>query len=386
MPEVQEVFRMATEKVKPDPNALERQVRRQRKSSRSHRARAYLVAAAVIVAVVAGAIAILQAAGDTTPPAGSVSPAPTVFTSTLPGGAQVMTPAMVDLHGRTTSTIPGVPPDAYSLSYAANGSTVAFIASDNLDVDHLGVIDSAGGTPRMVPTPTTLIIGSSVGIGTVAISPDGTRLAFEAVDGGNTDIYVVNVDGSDLRRLTTDEATDQLPQWSPDGATIVYDNAGAREDAQDPQFSKTAEIYTVPADGSATPTQLTHNQVPDAGASFSPDGARIAFLSGASDGLWTMAADGGDAKRVSPPGVGGFTPRWSPDGSTLAFTDYSDAYRPMVALGSQYAERPLVLVALLDLATGRVTELSTVGMASDYNTPQWAGDKSLLVLRVPATR
>ena len=54
MPDVQEVFRLATNKVKPDPNALERQQKRQRASTRSTRARAYLVVAAVIAAIAIG--------------------------------------------------------------------------------------------------------------------------------------------------------------------------------------------------------------------------------------------------------------------------------------------------------------------------------------------
>jgi dipeptidyl aminopeptidase/acylaminoacyl peptidase len=383
MPDVQEVFRMATEKVKPDPNALERQMRRQRKTARGRRTRAYLVAAAVIAAAVAGAFAIRQAAGHDTTPGGSPTPAPpeATFTTTLPGGAQAMTPTMFDLQGHASSTIQGLPPNGYSLSYAADGRAIAFIASDDLDVDHLGVIGAGGGTPTMIPTPRNLVVGSTVGIGTVAISPDGTRLAFEALDGGNSDIYVVNVDGSGLTRLTTDPATDQYPQWSPDGSTIVYDNAGAHEDS-DPQFSKTSEIFTVPANGSAGPTQLTNNSVADAAPAYSPDGRRIAFMHDGDNQIWTMAADGSDQRRVG--NTSGFSPRWSPDGSTIAFTEYSAAYRPMVAMGSQYATRPLVITRLVDVATGEVTTMPNAAMASDYNTPQWMGARHLLILRVPA--
>ena len=75
--------------------------------------------------------------------------------------------------------------------------------------------------------------------------------------------------GRALRQLTTDPATDQYPQWSPDGRTIVYDNAGAHEDSVDPQFSKTAEIFTVPA-GGGEPTRITHNSWTDAAPSYLP--------------------------------------------------------------------------------------------------------------------
>jgi dipeptidyl aminopeptidase/acylaminoacyl peptidase len=378
MPDVQEVFRMATEKVKPDPNALERQVRRQRKSSRGSRAKVYATVAAVLAAVAVALFAIRASISSTDVVGNPPSPAPT-FVDTIPPGAQLAKPVQVNLGGRT-SPVTGLPEDAYSLSYASDAGRIAFIAKDDLDLDRLGVLDP-GGEPQMVPTPDGMIIGSSVGIGTAALSPDGTRIAFEAMGDGNSDVYVIAVDGSGLVRLTDDPATDQYPQWSPDGTTIVYDNAGSREDRQDPQFSKTAEIYTVPADGSARPTRLTRDNVGDAGASFSPDGRKIAYSHGGFE-LWVMAADGSNRRRLAGVSVGGFTPRWSPDGSTVAFTNFSGAYRPLVALGSEFGERPLVIAQLIDVATGRVSKLPTIGMASDYNTPQWMDDGHLLISSV----
>ena len=59
MPEMQEVFRLATNKVKPDPNALERQHRRQRRNARQSRRGAYLAVAAVIAVVAVGAFTIM---------------------------------------------------------------------------------------------------------------------------------------------------------------------------------------------------------------------------------------------------------------------------------------------------------------------------------------
>jgi TolB protein len=55
-----------------------------------------------------------------------------------------------------------------------------------------------------------------------AWSPDGTQIAFEGAVDGQSDIYVMNADGSHIRRLTDDPARDSLPGWSPDGAYIVF--------------------------------------------------------------------------------------------------------------------------------------------------------------------
>jgi len=253
------------------------------------------------------------------------------------------------------------------------------MASGDDGLDHLGVIDASGGVPTMVPTPSDLLIGSTIGIGTEAISPDGTKIAFEAINDGNSDVYVVGVDGSGLVRLTDDPATDQYPRWSPDGATIVYNNAGAQEDA-DPQFSKTSEIFSVAADGSGAPVQLTDNRTSDANPSYSSDGRHIAFAHGGT--IWTMSATGTDAHAVAGGRASGFTPRWSPDDARIVYTYYVDAHRPMVALASQYGEQPIVVAAIIDTATGEIAKLRAARMASDYNTPVWLDADHLLVSNV----
>jgi TolB protein len=55
-----------------------------------------------------------------------------------------------------------------------------------------------------------------------ALSPDGTKAVFMSRREGQWDIYSINVDGSDMQRLTTDEANDGLPTWSPDGHAIAF--------------------------------------------------------------------------------------------------------------------------------------------------------------------
>lgn len=377
MPDVQEVFRLATNKVKPDPNALERQQKRQRASTRSTRARVYLVVAAVITAIAIGVLAITRTAdfGDTTP-GGSTPPTTLTFVTGLPSGADAQTPAIVDVHGHQTGKLTGLPVDAFALSVSADGSTIAFVAAPSeLGYNQIGIVGTDGSDPRFISTP-HVIVGA-----TVAISPDASKVAFEGYTTGNADIYIVGVDGTGLRQLTTDPATDQYPQWSPDGTTIVYDNAGARE-GQDPQFSKTAEIFTVPAGGGAR-RELTHNGWYDAAPSYSPDGKTIVNQSVHDFSM--MDADGSN-ERMFRIGMGGFTPRWSPDGKTVAFSYYKDVPNPpAVQLGDQFGpDSPLVIVAVANVASGKVTRLTNVGMATDLNTPQWLDNGHLLIMRVPA--
>jgi hypothetical protein len=55
-----------------------------------------------------------------------------------------------------------------------------------------------------------------------AWSPDGTQLVFSGLDGGISDLYLINADGSGLKRLTNDREADLHPTWSPDGKSIAF--------------------------------------------------------------------------------------------------------------------------------------------------------------------
>ena len=70
------------------------------------------------------------------------------------------------------------------------------------------------------PRQVTMMEGNSIMHS--SLSPDGTHVAFASSRTGNSDIWVQNVDGSGLRQLTNDAATDYWPVWSPDGHSIVF--------------------------------------------------------------------------------------------------------------------------------------------------------------------
>jgi Tol biopolymer transport system component len=376
MPEFKEVSRLATNKVRPDPNALGRQLDRQRSAARKDRIRAYVAVAAVLVVLAVAALAAFEVVTDSTtvPADNRTAPESLTFVTQLPTGAVPQRAAVVDLKGRQTSELAGLPVDAYGASVSADGSTIAFVTSpQELPYNQIGLLDTRSGEARILSTPGMLV-------DTVAISADGSEVAFSAFSESNTDIFVIGADGGDLRRLTYDLAADEYPQWSPDGTTIVYDNGGLQEES-DVQFSPTAEIWTVRSAGGLPPTQLTDDHAADSSPSFSPTGTQIAYFH---DGeIRVMSPDGTDQHQLVPGGEGGFTPRWSPNGKKVAFTTYSDAYRPLVRFGESLQSRPLVILRVVDVATRRVTTLENVGMATDQNTPQWLDDGHVLVIRVP---
>ncbi len=384
MPEIQEVFRLATNKVEPDPDALERQVRRQRAEARRSRARAYVAVAAVLVLLGFAAFAISRVVGsnDVTSEQGTdTSPTPVsfgdlTFLPALSAPTTPQTPAIIDRQGKRSGQLTGVPLDGFAPSMSLDGTHIALVASPNeVAYNQIVVMNVDGTGARFVATP-------DIDVRTVAISPDGSRIAFEGTVDDNTDIYVVNADGTDLRRLTDSPATDQYPTWSPDGSTIAYDNAGKDEDPSDPQFSKTTEIFTVTPYGGPV-HRITHNDGIDAAPSFSPDGKTIVDESFA--GLSMMDPDGSNYREVPIASPTVFTPRFSPDGKTIAFTYYKDlAPQPTMQFGYEYGERPICILALVDVSSRAVTKLRHVGMASDVNTPQWVDNQHLLIMRVPA--
>src|SRR5262249_58186497 len=60
---------------------------------------------------------------------------------------------------------------------------------------------------------------------TVSLSPDGSRVALDRIDGGNDDIWLHEFGRGITSRLTSDPAQDWLPVWSPDGQHIIFSSA-----------------------------------------------------------------------------------------------------------------------------------------------------------------
>jgi len=73
---------------------------------------------------------------------------------------------------------------------------------------------------RSPPRQITSVLGDAVSHS--SLSPDGLRVAFASWATGNSDLWIQNVDGSNLRQLTSDEGADSWPVWSPDGESIVF--------------------------------------------------------------------------------------------------------------------------------------------------------------------
>jgi Tol biopolymer transport system component len=137
-----------------------------------------------------------------------------------------------------------------------------------------------------------------------------TRLAYTSKsEDTNYDIFTMDIDGTDIVQLTSGGYEDISPAWSPDGSKIAFE---AYRDGQ-------AEIYLMNSDGSGQ-TRLTYSEDFDGSPAWSPDGTKIAFVSRRTGGyrIWVMNADGSDQIALSDQPYSE-NPLWSPDGSKIAY-------------------------------------------------------------------
>lgn len=126
------------------------------------------------------------------------------------------------------------------------------------------------------------------------------------------DIYVVGLDGSGLTRLTTSNALEFDPSWSPGGTQIVY--------RHETEGGPTSEIYVMNSDGSGKRNITNRPNQQDNAPAWSPDGTLIAYASSGGTepaGLFVVEPDGSNRRRLTT-GLDEY-PAWSPDGTKLVF-------------------------------------------------------------------
>ena len=155
------------------------------------------------------------------------------------------------------------------------------------------------------------------------LSPDNKKIVFSKTGHGDSEIYVMDVDSKRLMRLTDTKGHDNHPCWSPDGKKIAFKSG---RDGQRGWMGITGEIYVMDADGK-NQRRITNNNVSDMYPHWSPDGKRIVFVSGRSgknDNIFIMDTAGKNLTRLTGDKSANVQPCWSPDGQKIAFISDRD--------------------------------------------------------------
>lgn len=175
-----------------------------------------------------------------------------------------------------------------------------------------------------------------------AVSPDGRRVALILSKTGNTELFVCNADGTNLKQLTKTRDSESSPCWSPNGRTICYVSTSGR-----------AALYKIDADG-GQPQRISTAPVggnitePD----WSPDGKTIVFTSQTSEfDICIVPAEGGSASVLAV----GEDPAWGANSRTVIFTRRKNGSRGL---------------SLLDVPTKRVKDVNRISGSSSQ--PCWA--------------
>jgi serine/threonine protein kinase len=191
-----------------------------------------------------------------------------------------------------------------------------------------------------------------------SLSPDGTSIAYTSTQDGNTDIWIVDVQGGPPRRFTSGPASETHPSWFPDGRSLLFtknvdgrlsiwsaprfsgESAGPLiDDAQGAAVSNDGKTIVFSRKGPenyyrvavAPLADLEHTSIltgPSDGLwdhrnpAWSPDGRTICYQTG--DGLWLVRLEGERRPRRLTDSPSDAEPVWSPDGQFIYFTSYRD--------------------------------------------------------------
>lgn len=200
----------------------------------------------------------------------------------------------------------------------------------------------------------------TAGIQEAAVSPDGSRIAFVTAKDGNPEIYVMNADGSEWKRLTTDVGADGRPAFSPDGQTVVFHAARGQKKVQ--------HIYSVSVDGTAL-RSLTADSA-SAQPTVSPDGNTVAYIStrNRDTDVWLMNRDGTNQRAFTrTPQSRESNPQFMRDGSLAYLVERREG------------NRTVTQVVKADLATGQTTPMTGVDVWIVGFSVSPAGDLMALV-------
>jgi Tol biopolymer transport system component len=336
MPEIEEVFRMATQKVRQDPGALDRQMAKQERATRNRRVSAFVMVFVLLAAAVA-AYALTRGDTGEVPANGTAVSVPQANGSTVDVRTGEVTPLSASI--ATSGDYYAVSPDHTTVAFNAccTASSPVFVAN----VDGTQIRQISGGDAYAARW-----------------SSDGSMLVYQQRDSSTYhlgNLFVANVATGQQTQVTNFDQTQDwgswamLPSFTADGRSILFQLPRG-----DHPNHPTEDLWSVPVTG-GTQTLVRRNA---SSGAYSPDGGSLVYVSpvGAKDALWVTSVHGG-TPRVLVQGDPGWL-RWSPDGTRISYWEARSIY-------------------VLNVASGSATKVAEGGNA------EWFDDNTLIVAYPP---
>jgi len=195
------------------------------------------------------------------------------------------------------------------------------VSRDSVAFEYAGdlwIVSRSGGAARRLTSTPSLEIDPY-------FSPDGSQIAFTATVAGNTDVYVMSSAGGDPRRLTYHPGLDRVRGWKPDGKSVIF------------------------ASNRTSAPQQSYFQ------------------------LWSIGIDGGLPEMLPLPRA--FSGAYSPDGSRLAYEEFSTVFVPEwyeTSMWRHYRGGRTHPVSVISLADHSVQKLPWTN--SNDASPAWVGN------------
>ncbi len=220
---------------------------------------------------------------------------------------------------------------------------------DEPRVKEIYTMDFDGDNQRRITNSRTLSLAPDW-------SPDGTKIVYQSYEKDTPGLWLIGKDGTGKRPIPVPTQLNASPSFSPDGRTIAFCGS----------VRGNTEIYTVQTDGSGL-KRLTENAAIDSTPRWSPNGREIAFTSNrqGSPQIFIMDLEGANVRRVTQAGNWNDEAAFSPDGGRLAFACRNEGD---------------FQICVMDLASGRTVQVSSGPGA--HEGPTWSPDGSKIAWEV----
>src|SRR5881628_1677061 len=191
-----------------------------------------------------------------------------------------------------------------------------------------------------------------------AVSNDHIAFAYA------NDLWVANLDGTNVRRLTSHPGIESGPRFSPDGSMIAFTG----------RYEGNVDVYVVPTAG-GVPKRLTFHPLNDVVLGFTPDGSAVLFTSPREVytrrfvQLFTVPVTGGSVTKLPIPNA--FKATYSPDGRKIVYQPIGDAFIEW----KRYRGGQVARLMIFDTATNAVEQIPQPATRSNDTDPMWIGDK-----------